>query len=268
MGHSGIKLSISNIGWQEIDDDTVYALMKKLGYIGLEIAPTRIFPDKPYEKRSDAKKWADSLKRRYGFSIPSMQSIWFGRDERLFGTEKERKVLLDHTKKAIDLAEDIGCRNLVFGCPKNRVLPEDVDASIAVPFFKELGDHAAKHDTVIGIEAEPTIYDTNYINDTMSAIALIKEVCSEGFKLNLDIGAMIQNKESLEGLVGKVGMISHVHISEPGLRLIKKRHMHERLKTILENEDYQGFVSIEMRAQASLSEIENAMIYIRRCFGR
>ena len=45
-----MKLSISNIGWEEKDDNAVYQLMKKYGYSGLEIAPTRIFPVSPYDK--------------------------------------------------------------------------------------------------------------------------------------------------------------------------------------------------------------------------
>lgn len=54
----------------------------------------------------------------------SMQSIWYGRTEKLFGTEEERNLLLDYTKSAVDFAAAIGCKNLVFGCPKNRCIPE------------------------------------------------------------------------------------------------------------------------------------------------
>ncbi len=43
-----MKLSISNIGWQPEDDRHVYDLMMRYGYSGLEIAPTRIFPEAPY----------------------------------------------------------------------------------------------------------------------------------------------------------------------------------------------------------------------------
>jgi sugar phosphate isomerase/epimerase len=84
--------------------------------------------------------------------------------------------------------------------------------------------------TVIGMEANPPIYNTNYINDTLSALELIKEVNSEGFKLNLDIGTMIENKEPVDELVGNVNMINHVHISEPNLKPIEKMTLHRELK--------------------------------------
>lgn len=99
--------------------------------------------------------------------------------------------MLDYTKKAIDFAAAIGCKNLVFGCPRNRSLPAGADESVAVAFFKELGEYAYSKGTAIGMEANPPIYNTNYINDTKSALELIEQVDSKGFKLNLDVGTRI-----------------------------------------------------------------------------
>ena len=153
-----MKLSISNIGWTEKDDEVVYHFMKEYGYSGLEIAPTRIFPFSPYNHLEEAGVWSKILYQKYGFIISSMQSIWYGRQEKIFGAEEERQLLLEYTKRAINFAHVIGCKNLVFGCPRNRVLPEDGDWKIAVEFFKELGDYALSKNTVIGMEANPPIY--------------------------------------------------------------------------------------------------------------
>lgn len=261
-----MKLSISNIGWSPEKDAVVYGLMKKYGYSGLEIAPTRIFPDAPYEKISEAKDFSKKLKKDYGFVIPSMQSIWFGRTEKLFGSQEEYRILMEHTKKAIDFAAAIRCKNLVFGCPRNRNLPDGAAPETAVPFFKELGDYAFAHGTVIGMEANPPIYNTNYINDTQAAIKLIKQVDSKGFLLNLDIGTMIQNGEDVSELTGNVALINHVHISEPGLNLIGEREIHKQVKDTLVHEGYGGFVSIEMGRVDKLSVIEEKMEYVRRIF--
>lgn len=89
------KLSISNIAWQADEDTVVYEWMKKYGYDGLEIAPTRIFPEAPYERLEEAGNWAAALQEQHGFVVPSMQSIWFGRQEKLFGTAEERQILLE-----------------------------------------------------------------------------------------------------------------------------------------------------------------------------
>lgn len=258
-----MKLSVSNIGWDAKQDTLVYDLMKQYNYIGLEIAPTRIFSESPYDKLEEAREWAIKLKEDYGFTVPSMQSIWYGRQEKLFGTKKERRILIEYTKKAIDFAVAIKCKNLVFGCPKNRNMQDGADQQVAKAFFKEIGDYAASQGTTIGLEANPPIYNTNYINDTSSALELIQNVDSKGFRLNLDIGTMIQNEERIDVLYGKVFLINHVHISEPKLRPILERKLHGDLLQLLKQENYQGFISIEMGKQDDIGSLENALSYVR-----
>ena len=262
-----MKLSISNIAWTAENDDQMYGLMKKLGFTGLEIAPTRIFPEDPYGNPGRARAWKEQLSTGYDFEVPSMQSIWYGRKERLFGTEEERQSLVGYTKKAVDFAETIGCGNLVFGCPRNRYLPEGADESIAVDFFKEIGDYAAAHGTVIAMEANPPIYNTNYINTTRSALELIERVESPGFLLNLDLGTMIENGEDADVLDGRFSLIHHVHISEPGLKPLEIRPLHKELCERLADSHYQGFVSIEMGKTEDINLLSEKMRYVRSIFG-
>lgn len=261
-----MKLSISNIAWDSENDKKVYELMKKYSYEGLEIAPTKVFLENPYEKLEKAYMWRKDLNDKYGFKISSMQSIWYGKKERLFGTDEERKELQNYTEKAIDFAKIIECKNLVFGSPKNRNLEENENSGKAKEFFKSIGEYAFKNNTVIGMEANPTIYNTNYINDTKSALELIKTVDSRGFLLNLDIGTVISNNENIEEILGNVEYINHVHISEPWLKIIEKREIHKKLKSILKNENYKGFVSIEMAKVEKIEEIEKVMEYVREVF--
>ena len=257
-----IRPSISNIAWDASHDTEVYRLMKELSFSGPEIAPTRIFPDTPYDRLKEAGEWAGNLKKEYGLSVPSMQSIWYGRKEALFGSDEERRILSDYTRKAIDFAEAIGCKNLVFGCPRNRNVPDGADTLSAVPFFRELGDYAGAHNTVLAMEANPPIYNTNYINDTKAALDLIEEVGSEGFLLNLDVGTMIENGEQVSVLDGRGHLINHVHISEPGLKVIEKRDLHKDLIGFLKECGYDKYVSIEMGKQDDLKTVERMMIYL------
>lgn len=262
-----MRLSVSNIGWTVEEDDQIYAFMEECGYCGLEIAPTRIFPEAPYDKLKEAGAWAESLRRKHGLSISSMQSIWSGREERVFGSEKERRTLVEYTKKAIDFAKVVDCDNLVFGCPMNRVITEGTDPAIGINFFKEIGDYAVQNNTVVSIEANPPMYNTNYINDTSAAFELVRQVNSRGILINLDVGTMIQNDESVELLNGKVCYIHHVHISEPGLKPIQKRPLYGKVKELLIAEEYQGYVSIEMRKTGSLRDVKNAIKYTKELFG-
>jgi sugar phosphate isomerase/epimerase len=249
-----VKLSISNIGWEDRYDEQVYQLMQKYGFTGIEIAPTAWVPQKPYEPEQveQAKNIAADLNVRYGFSVSSMQSILYGKTQNLFGTECDREELYTYLVKAIDYASAIGCGNLVFGCPRNRSFPEDwcnntdITRAIELDFFRKLGDYAKSRGTVLAMEANPPIYNTNYINTTAQALELVEAMDSEGFLLNLDVGTMIENGESPELLKGHVHRINHVHISEPGLKPVEKRPLHRQLAKVLTEGGYQGFISIEV----------------------
>lgn len=260
-----MKKSISNIAWKQEYDEEMYQLLRDIGYEGIEIAPTRIFQSNPYERLDEAKQWKEEVTKKYDLEISSMQSIWYGRTENLFNSEEEYNTLIEYTKKAVDFASVIQCNNLVFGCPKNRSVGQGQNTECAVPFFKEIGDYAYSKGTVIGMEANPTIYNTNYINTTKEALDLIHRVDSKGFKLNLDFGTIIQNNESVDILSGDIDKINHIHISEPNLQMIKKRESHQKLAALLKDY-YRGFVSIEMGTQDDIESIKKVMLYVKEIF--
>ncbi len=261
-----MKLAISNIAWAPEQDEVVYDRMQELGFTGLEIAPTRIFPKHPYEHIKEAAVWLERLQQKYGFDVPSIQSIWYGRTERIFGSAAERTVLRNYTHQAIDFAAALGCQNLVFGCPKNRCITETFEPDTATNFFREIAEYALARKTVIGFEANPAIYQTNYINTTRQALELIEKVASDGFYLNLDIGTMLCNEESVSDLAGKVRYINHIHISEPMLAPLKRRELHLELAEVLRSENYGGYISIEMSRTTDLDIVLEAMTYIANVF--
>ena len=116
------------------------------------------------------------------------------------------------------------------------------------------------------MEANPPIYNTNYINTTKEAIALIREVDSEGFLLNLDVGTMVENGENVSVLEGAEKLIHHVHISEPGLVPLQKRELHKELAAFLRSFSYEGWVSIEVRRQEDPGELERMLEYVAGLF--
>lgn len=261
-----MNLSISNIAWKSENDDQIYEYLEEQGFSGIEIAPTRIFPQEPYDDLEKAKNFAVTLKQNYGLVISSMQSIWYGRNEKIFGSEKERQILLDYTKKAINFASSIGCKNLVFGCPRNRVSQNENDINTAISFFSELGEYAKLNNTILSMEPNPTIYNTNFINHTLEAFELAKAVKSDGFKVNMDLGTIIYNDESLHLVIDNIHLINHIHISEPNLELIKKREIHNELSHILRRVNYQAFISIEMAKRDNLDEVKETIKYIKDVF--
>lgn len=259
-----MKLSISNIAWAAEQDAEMYQFLKVSGFQGLEIAPTRIFPEAPYDRLNEAREWAAWLKDSFGLVVSSMQSIWYGHQEKIFGSKEERKILIDYTKKAIDFSEVIGCKNLVFGNPKNRDT-DDVAGNYptAIDFFREIGDYALEHHTTIAIEANPTIYKTRFINKTEQAVELACKCDSKGIKVNVDLGTIIYNNEDVEYLRQIPEYINHVHISEPELNLIKRRNIHSNLIYVLQDINYQGYLSIEMGNKGGMEVVKTTINYIK-----
>lgn len=258
-----MKLSISNIVWGAEEDEEMYLFLQESDFAGLEIAPTRIFPEMPYEHLREAEVWAHELKQRYGLNISSMQSIWYGHTEKLFGTEEERRILTDYTKRAILFAEVIGCRNIVFGNPKNRDTDSvSRDWPVAVDFFKEVGDYAKAHHTCIALEPNPTMYNTRFMNLTEQAVEMACKSGSEGIRVNIDLGTILCNNEDIRYLEEVKGYINHVHISEPGLSLIEYRpELHGKVMRMMRDLD-NVYVSIEM-ARQPVEKVKGVIRYIK-----
>lgn len=253
-------MSISNIAWKAEHDLEMYAFLSKHGFSGIEIAPTRIFAENPYEHLAQAREFSLSLKDQYGLMISSMQSIWYGRSENLFRSDAEREVLIEYTQKAILFAQAISCENLVFGCPKNRNIPGQEYLPIAIEFFREVGSFATCHGVILAIEPNPPIYNTNFINQTSEAFEICRLIENPGIKVNVDIGTMLHYQENLELVQKNIGLVNHIHISEPGLGAIMEREIHQRVLQL----DYKKWVSIEMKDSGDLEPVKKAVSYLEK----
>jgi sugar phosphate isomerase/epimerase len=259
------KLSISNIAWGPEQDEEMYLFLTEQGFDGLEIAPTRIFPRNPYERLAEAEDFAKKLRSEYNLEISSMQSIWYGRTESLFGPDGERRFLIGYTRKAVDFAAAMNCGNLVFGCPKNRAAPPEERLGkterlqTACSFFEEIADYAETKGTVIAVEPNPPYYGTNFINTTSEAFAFCRELNRAGLKVNVDLGTCIHYGETVPFLNENAAWINHVHISEPLLAPIEERAVHGELKKL----NYSGFFSIETAKSADIERLKKTLRYVK-----
>ena len=262
-----MKLSVSNIAWSLENDESVYHEMQRLNFSGLEIAPTRIFTVNPYEHIHEAVTFSRALKTKYNLEICSMQSIWFGMSQRIAGTHEERQILFEYTQKALRFSDAVNCRNIVFGCPRNRNIERLEDEDIIINFLMDIADEAENFGITISLEANPAIYSTNFINTTEQAIELLNRIKHPALKLNLDTGTIICNNEDISKIFtnNNAEYINHVHISEPKLLPIKKRLIHSEIFSFLMKEGYRNYVSIETARTENLSELFESMRYVQSC---
>lgn len=253
-----LKLAISNIGFSETFD---YRELEQ--YNGLEIAPSKIAVD-PYAHQDNIAEYAEKMMNEFDLPIVSMQSIWYQISEGIFTGGYDKLVAL--TKQAIDLADKINCRNIVFGSPKNRNMSNPAhDLEIAKRFFREIAEYAEAKQVIIALEPNPTIYQTNFINTTQEAFDFVKELNLPALKVNVDLGTIIYNREDLSVIKDNIHLVNHVHISEPNLEKIEKRQLHKELKKLLVDSGYNRYVSIEMKEQSN-DDVIKTLRYVREIF--
>jgi D-psicose/D-tagatose/L-ribulose 3-epimerase len=244
-----MKLSISNIAWDSADDETVYALAKKHGYQGIDIAPSRIWERYTDTTEEERTQFVRTLKR-HGLGVAGMQSLLYNHPElTLFESEEARGKTIEHLKRIIDLGSSLNATALVFGSPKNRIRGEETEEKreAAYTFFKILGDYAHEMHVRFCIEANPTIYGGDYLTHTEEVGALIEEINSPGLYINFDMGTVIENREDVTTLFERYGnRIGHVQISMPKLAPVVLNQVHERALHALGMVAYTGWITIEM----------------------
>ena len=253
-----MKLTISNIAWKNEDANKVYEFLKENNIDAIEIAPS-IFKENPYDNTKEIKEILDDI----GFNVPSMQSILFKRTENIFYSNEEMEETLNYLYKGIDFASAINCYNLVFGSPRNRNVNNEEEYNRSITFFKKLNEYLSKKGVYLALEANPTIYNTNFLNTTKDVVEYLDKLNCSHIKLNLDLGTIITNNEGLDNIKDYMDKISHVHISEPYLEIIKKREIHKELLKILKDNNYDKYVSIEMKTVENIEDIFEVILYLK-----
>lgn len=270
-----MKLSISNIAWRPKDRFKVYNFLKTQKISQIEIAPKLLLNSEKNIFSLNKKiisRYLNELKV-YNLRIVSMQSLLYKtKNCFLFGTVKERKNLIDQIKKICILAKNLEIGNLVFGSPKNRIIPKNlsyVDAeSIAIKTFKIINNIAKKNNVIFSLESNPQAYGTNFLNTFEETSKLVKKMNLSHVKMILDLGEIQMNKKkhNLNSFISNnIKIINHVHISEPFLKPIKNKKLILKLVRILRENNYKKSISIEMRnaGDKSINNVINSILLVK-----
>lgn len=250
--------SVSNIAWAFDDRLQAYAILTQQGFGGLEIAPGLFFAgaEDPFEPTPQQRDRALAEIAEAGLSLVSMQSLLFGVDgAALFEDAAALKRLERGMERAIRLAGRLQIPNLVFGSPRQRVVPEGMSGLEALDraavIFARLGDIAQAEGTAIAMEANPAVYGTNFLTSGEQALAFTRAVGHPAVRFVLDVGAMYINDvfEQTPGLIAEAeDLLSHVHFSEPQLAPAPADAAEAAtVLRALEATGYDGAVSIEMK---------------------
>ncbi|PLR84335.1 sugar phosphate isomerase/epimerase family protein [Bacillus sp. V33-4] len=269
-----MKLSISNLTWENEEDNAVKDILTDLFVNQIEIAPTKIWGN-PLEATDEAVQNYRKYWNSDGISIVALQSLLFGRtDLDIFSEEIIRQATLEYLYKIIEIGAGLGAKAFVFGSPKNRQIGDmkySKALDIAFEFFYKLGEKADQYSSVFCIEPNPKIYGCDFINTTAEGIILVKEVNHPGFGLHLDAGGMTLSNENIqESIDSAAPYLKHFHISEPQLNMVQNGQVdHRSFARALRNINYEHNISIEMKPGLNNSNpetVKKSVEFVREAY--
>lgn len=210
---------ISNLAWSHYEEKKVINILKKYRIKKLEFSPNLLLKNNfnPKNVKKIKKKW-----KKYGFKLYSMQSVLFGIDNAyVFGNKYQNLVFLKEVRKKIKLAKALGAKVIVFGSPKNRKTFKKKNNylnSTFVKTFKKISADCKRNKVNLCLEPNPKIYKSEYMVNTREASEIAKKIDNPFIKINLDLGAMIFNKENIEKVIkNNMNLIGHAQVSAPKL---------------------------------------------------
>ncbi len=263
-----MNIAVSNIAWTSEEEPEVAKALQELGIHHVEIAPTRVWEDPTNVTDQQIQEYKDFW-AKHDIEIVAFQSMLFPRpDLTVFDSPELRKQTQDHLAKFIELAGRVGAEVLVFGSPKNRIVPEGMAAdeawNIAKEFFTSLGNTAINAQTNFCIEPNAKEYNCNFVTTAAEGLKLVEEVDNLGFELHLDAAIMsMEGDDPQSSIENAREHLRHFHISAPMLMPIEEEKVnHQAYADALRSINYQHFTSIEMRpgdAGTNVKRVQDAV---------
>jgi D-psicose/D-tagatose/L-ribulose 3-epimerase len=216
-----MRIAISNIAWDVAEDEAVARLLRRYGVDAIDIAPGKYFPDPKAADRAAVLKVRDWWAAR-GIELTGMQALLFGTSGlNLFGAPDIQAAMLDHLDAVCRIAGMLGATRLVFGSPKNRDrtgLGDAAAETLAIDFFRRLGNIAGDHGVLVCLEPNPPCYGANFMTDSAATARIVSGTAHPAIRMQLDTGAMtINGEEPRAVMAGVAPLIGHIHASEPDL---------------------------------------------------
>lgn len=251
---TNFNLCVSNI-CNNFKNEQFYRILNSYNIKYLEIAPTKY--GKWDELFSDFKEKENINK--HNLELYSFQSISYTINDNIF--EKNNN-LLGHIKKVIDLAIINGVKNLVFGCPKNRNIPENMDnIDIFIEFMRDLGNYIGERDLIISIENNSKKYNCNFLNTITEIGEMCKLINHKNIKIMIDLGNCIMEDDEIDDILKYPKLINHIHISVPYMKdfIDYNEEKYIKFKLLLQKINYNKIISLEFLNNSNLEYLNKSL---------
>jgi sugar phosphate isomerase/epimerase len=249
-----MRLALSNIAWAAEEDATIPPALAALGVAGIEIAPSRLWPDWIGATPAAAASLRDRM-AALGLAVPAVQAALFARPAlHLFGAPPTQRAVREHMTLVAAIAGALGAASIVFGAPRNRDRGPRSHAQAmadALPVLRAIGDACAAAGTCLCLEANPPAYACNFLTTWQQSAEMAALCAHPGIGLHLDTACIqLAGGDPVEAIAACAGLARHFHISEPELGGFAPPTLdHACIGAALRASPYRGWVSIEMRRQ-------------------
>ncbi|GAB4219640.1 MAG: hypothetical protein Fur009_6750 [Candidatus Microgenomates bacterium] len=269
-----MKLSISNIAWDNLEDKKISKILPNYGFFAIEIAPTKVWKNLEKLQKNDIIDYKNFWKKQ-GIRIIGFQSLLYGKDDFNIFNLNIMNDILYYLNKVFWVGNILEIKTAVFGSPKNRFkgnLSIFEAEKRAIDFFYKFGEIGKKYNIKIALEPNPREYGADFLMNTQETLDFIKKINHPFIQLNLDTGILILNKENLEqSIKSSISYLTHFHISEPYLNIIDedKFNIHIKIAKILKKIKYKNYCSIEMKSKRknNLEHIKKTISFISKIYG-
>lgn len=248
------NLCISNISNCLKNNHQYYNILRHYGFKKIELALTK-YGDWDSVLNTDLIEKEINIMKEFGLTPCSVQSITYNLKYNIFSDEKDR--LLDHIKKVINMCLKYNITNIVFGCPRNRIIKDKDERVIFIDFFRDLGKFIGERNTIISIENNSKKYDCNFLNTISEVGDIVREIDNKNIQMMVDIGNCEMENDNLDDIVKYRDIINHVHYSEPFMEEIHSTKPY--FMKILRSINYEKVISFEFLSKC-IQDLNNSII--------
>jgi len=208
-----------------------------------------------------------------GLEIIGLHSLFYDQPGLgLFRDCEVRARTLDFMEHLSKLCRDLGGKTLTYGGGRKRgdLALEDAFAE-SEAFFAELIPRIEDHGTVFCFEPLAP-KDSDFINFVHESIRLVEAVNHPSLKVQLDAKALVATNELSEDVFkAAASYLVHVHANEPDLGVLGTSGAvdHHAMGGLLNEIDYEGFVSIEQKMigeKTPLVALSESVKTLKECY--
>ncbi len=196
-------------------------------------------------------------------------NILFPKTMRLIGPEVNQDELHQYLVEVMNRISKIGCKVVVFGSGKCRMIPKGYDFKKAytelICVFRLTGEIAKAYGITVVIEPLSRI-ETNFINTMQEGALLEAAINHPNVKLLSDYYHVISNHDSILDMEF-IGSFAHIHIAAGNGRLYPVSEENEQYAEyikVLKKIGYEGRISIEGKTENIKEDAVKALTLLKR----